>query len=69
MANKVRFVGDSSSAGAQFWEGECLREPCLNRGCCLGGAQFRRELLAALDELAYPQEAGEEVRHVRPAHW
>ena len=34
----------------------------VERGWCLGSEQFRRELLAAVDELADPQDAGEEVR-------
>ena len=41
--------------------GQGFEQPA-ERGWCLGGAAFRRELLAAVDELADSQDAGEEVR-------
>ena len=41
--------------------GRAFEQPA-ERGWCLGGEAFRRELLAAVDELADSQDAGEEVR-------
>ena len=41
--------------------GQAFEKP-VERGWCLGGEEFRRELLEAVDELADSQDAGEEVR-------
>ena len=41
--------------------GQAFEEP-VKRGCCLRDEEFRRELLAAVDELADSQDSGEEVR-------
>jgi hypothetical protein len=41
--------------------GQAFEQPA-ERGGCLGGEAYRRELLAAVDELVDSQDAGEEVR-------
>ena len=33
------------------------------QGWCVGGEEFRQELLAQVSELASPRHAGEEIRH------
>jgi hypothetical protein len=69
VAGRLVFAEGMERRRQEDWQQEFKS---VERGWCLGGEEFRRELLAAVDQLADSQDAGEEVRQsalARPSGW